>query len=50
MIAGFAARVPLGRLGDPADLGGPVVFLESRAAAYVTGAVVLVDGGLILAS
>jgi 2-deoxy-D-gluconate 3-dehydrogenase len=50
MIAGFAARVPLGRLGDPADLGGPVVFLASRAAAYVTGAVVLVDGGLILAS
>ena len=38
-------RIPLGRLGQPADLGGPVVFLASDMAAYVTGAALLVDGG-----
>jgi len=50
IIAGFAARVPLGRLGLPADFGGPAVFLASQASAYVTGAILAVDGGLILAT
>lgn len=49
LIAAFAARVPLGRLGTPEDFAGPAVFLASSASRYVTGAVVLVDGGLILA-
>lgn len=38
-------RVPLGRLGQPEDLVGPVVFLASDLANYVTGAALLVDGG-----
>jgi L-rhamnose 1-dehydrogenase len=38
-------RVPLGRLGQPDDLVGPVVFLASDMARYVTGAALLVDGG-----
>ena len=38
-------RVPLGRLGQPDDLTGPIVFLASDMAAYVTGAALLVDGG-----
>jgi len=37
---------PLGRLGDPADVDGAVRFLCSDEAAFVTGAVLLVDGGL----
>ena len=41
----MAARVPLGRLGDPEDMVGPVVFLASDLARYVTGAALLVDGG-----
>jgi L-rhamnose 1-dehydrogenase len=41
----MAGRVPLGRLGAPEDLAGPIVFLASDLAAYVTGAAVLVDGG-----
>lgn len=41
----MAARVPLGRLGEPADLAGPIVFLASDMARYVTGAALLVDGG-----
>jgi NAD(P)-dependent dehydrogenase (short-subunit alcohol dehydrogenase family) len=50
IIEGFAARVPMGRLGAPSDFAGPAVFLASAAAGYVTGAVLAVDGGLILAS
>ena len=40
-------RIPLRRLGQPADLGGPVAFLASDDAAYVTGAFLLVDGGFL---
>jgi 3-oxoacyl-[acyl-carrier protein] reductase len=40
------AQTPLGRLGDPADIAGCVRFLLSDEAAYVTGAVLQVDGGL----
>jgi L-rhamnose 1-dehydrogenase len=38
-------RVPLGRLGQPEDLVGPITFLASDMARYVTGAALLVDGG-----
>ena len=38
-------RIPLGRLGEPQDVAGCVVFLASDLARYVTGASVLVDGG-----
>jgi L-rhamnose 1-dehydrogenase len=41
----MAGRIPLGRLGAPDDLAGPIVFLASDLAAYVTGAALLVDGG-----
>lgn len=39
-------QTPLGRLGDPADVAGAVRFLCSDEASFVTGEVVLVDGGL----
>jgi L-rhamnose 1-dehydrogenase len=39
------ARIPLGRLGQPDDLAGPIVFLASDMARYVTGAALLVDVG-----
>ena len=38
-------RIPAGRWGDPADIGGAAVFLASPAAAYVHGIVLPVDGG-----
>ena len=44
--AEIAARAPLGRIGRPDDMAGAVVYLCSRAGAYVTGAVLPVDGGI----
>jgi len=38
-------RIPLGRPGQPDDLDGTVIFLASDASAYVTGQIILVDGG-----
>jgi L-rhamnose 1-dehydrogenase len=38
-------RIPLGRLGAPDDVAGPILFLASDLARYVTGAALLVDGG-----
>lgn len=38
-------RIPAGRWGDPADLGGAAVFLASRASDYVHGTLIAVDGG-----
>ncbi|MCB1675634.1 MAG: SDR family oxidoreductase [Halioglobus sp.] len=42
----MAAGVPLGRFGTAADIAGTLLWLTSRAGAYVTGAVIPVDGGL----
>jgi gluconate 5-dehydrogenase len=47
--AWIAGRAPMGRWGDPAELAGPAVFLASAAASYVTGHVLVVDGGLTAA-
>ena len=44
--AAIEAGVPRGRIGSPEDIGGTVVFLSSRAGAYLTGTVIPVDGGL----
>jgi NAD(P)-dependent dehydrogenase (short-subunit alcohol dehydrogenase family) len=39
------SRIPLGRLGEPDDFIGPLVFLASPASAFVTGQIIYVDGG-----
>jgi len=43
--AQVAAAYPLGRLGEPADVAGPVAFLLSDDAAWVTGQTIVIDGG-----
>ena len=44
--AGYAATSPLGRIGRADDMAGVAVYLASRAASWVTGAVIPVDGGI----
>jgi 3-oxoacyl-[acyl-carrier protein] reductase len=46
--ATMAAQIPLERLGSPADIAGMVAFLASDHAAYITGQVFVVDGGLVM--
>jgi NAD(P)-dependent dehydrogenase (short-subunit alcohol dehydrogenase family) len=42
---GFLARVPKGRLGEPSDLAGPLLFLASKASDFYTGHILYADGG-----
>jgi NAD(P)-dependent dehydrogenase (short-subunit alcohol dehydrogenase family) len=42
---GFLARVPKGRLGEPEDLAGPLLFLSSAASDFYTGHILYADGG-----
>jgi NAD(P)-dependent dehydrogenase (short-subunit alcohol dehydrogenase family) len=46
----IARSAPLGRIGRPDDMAGVAVYLASRAGAYVTGAVIPVDGGIATTS
>ncbi|HVQ06447.1 MAG TPA: SDR family oxidoreductase [Burkholderiaceae bacterium] len=46
--APIVARTPLGRWGTPEDVAGPVLFLASDAARFVTGVVLPIDGGYLI--
>jgi len=41
-----AGAVPMGRVGEPSDLAGTLLYLTGRAGAYTTGAIVPLDGGM----
>jgi 3-oxoacyl-[acyl-carrier protein] reductase len=47
-LEGAIARIPLKRLGTPADMAGAALFLASPLSAYIVGQTLVVDGGLIL--
>jgi NAD(P)-dependent dehydrogenase (short-subunit alcohol dehydrogenase family) len=44
-VANVNARTPLGRWGEPEDIAGPVLFLASPAAGFMTGTCLAIDGG-----
>ena len=46
--ATLSQQIPLERLGTPADIAGTVAFLASDAASYITGQVIVVDGGMVM--
>jgi 3-oxoacyl-[acyl-carrier protein] reductase len=48
VLDGMAAHTPLGRMGEPADIANAYVWLASSAARFVHGAVLSVDGGLVM--
>jgi 3-oxoacyl-[acyl-carrier protein] reductase len=48
ILEGMRGRIPLGRLGDPRDVANAYLFLASDEAAYITGAVLRVDGGIVI--
>ena len=43
----FMMRIPMNRVGTPEELVGPVLFLASPLASYITGATLAVDGGFL---
>jgi NAD(P)-dependent dehydrogenase (short-subunit alcohol dehydrogenase family) len=43
--AALAAGVPLGRIGEPAEIARAIVFLAAEGASFVTGQILTVDGG-----
>ena len=43
----WMSRVPMGRAGDPDELQGAVVYLASNASSYMTGHIMVIDGGYI---
>jgi 2-deoxy-D-gluconate 3-dehydrogenase len=48
LMTNFTARIPLGRAGVPDDIAKAVLFLVSEAADYITGSLLVVDGGYLL--
>lgn len=48
LIDAFRSAIPLGRLGQPDDLAGAIVFFGSDAASFITGQVISVSGGLTM--
>lgn len=49
MMETFGARIPLHRMGEPDDIARAALFLASRAASYITGVTLVVDGGYLRA-
>ena len=47
IIEAYVQTIPMGKLGDPEDLGALAVYLASDAARYMTGAALVIDGGYV---
>ncbi|MEQ1768928.1 MAG: SDR family oxidoreductase [Devosia sp.] len=47
VVEALTSQIPLGRIGQPIDIGGAAVFLASREASYITGQMLYIDGGIL---
>lgn len=47
IIEAMLAKVPMGRVGEPEEISNTVVFLASEKSSYITGAIIIVDGGWV---
>lgn len=50
ILSAVVSDIPLGRIGEPEDIAGAVIFLASQAGSYVTGSTIIVDGGAAMLS
>jgi len=48
MLSTFLAKIPMGRMGEPDDIGKAALFLASNLSSYMTGSQIVVDGGVLL--
>ncbi len=48
MINAMAANIPVGRIGNPEDIANAFLFLASDMASYISGAVLSVDGAIVI--
>ncbi len=48
MMASFLSKIPMGRLGDPDEIGKAALFLASDMSSYMTGSQIVIDGGVLL--
>ncbi len=48
ILAGMRAKIPLGRMGEPEDIANAYLWLSTDEACYINGAVISVDGGIVL--
>lgn len=47
ILSSYARMIPMGRIGEPRELGNLVAFLASELSSYITGVVIQVDGGMV---